>query len=265
MAKPKSEIQTIAPVPARVVREVPVEGEVPWYRHPEWSREFPWLLQGVTARGEGPDLFDLSLYGTGRTHDVLTRWEALGRATGFLRTVHGRQVHAATVRFHEAGPPGLSVAPACDGHVTAAPGVLLTVGLADCVGAALVDPVRRAVALLHCGWRGTVAGIFERAIEALVERMDSDPADLHLHLGPAICGDCYEVGPEVHEALGLGVPAAPTPVDLRGVLARRGVGAGVHPERITVSVHCTRCGGSPFFSHRGGHAQRHQSFIGIRA
>ena len=250
---------------AREVREVALDGEVPAYAHPEWSAEFPWLVQGITARGSGPDPFDMALFGTGRTFDVLTRWEALSRATGMDRIVHGRQVHRDTVRFHEAGPPGLEVMPACDGHVTAARSVLLTVGLADCVGASLVDPVRRTVALLHCGWRGTVAGILERGIETLAERMDSERGDLRLHLGPAICGKCYEVGPEVHEALGLEPPAVPTPVDLRAALARRALLAGLGPTHITISAHCTRCGDSPFFSHRGGHVERHQSFIGIRA
>jgi YfiH family protein len=207
----------------------------------------------------------MAVFGTGRTFDVLARWEALGRATGFQKLVHGRQVHGSTVRLHESGPPGLYVAPRCDGHATAAPNVLLTVGLADCVGASVVDPARRAVALLHCGWRGTVAGILERGVEALVERMDSDPAELHLHLGPAICGVCYEVGPEVHEALGLSAPSAPRPVDLRAVLAARAVQAGIDPERVTVSAFCTRCGDSPFFSHRGGDAGRHESFLGVRA
>jgi YfiH family protein len=265
MSKPKLDRKPIrAHAAPRPVREVPVAGEVPLYGHPEWAREFPWLVQGVTARGEGSQPFDLALFGTGRTYDVLTRWQAFGRACELERIVHGRQVHGSTVRFHEAGPPGLHVAPACDGHATAAPEVLLTVGLADCVGASLVDPVRRAVALLHCGWRGTAAGVLERGIEVLAERTDSDPADLHLHLGPAICGECYEVGPEVHRALGLEAPPAPRPVDLRGALARRAVDAGVDPSRITVSEHCTRCGGSPFFSHRGGDAERHQSFLGIR-
>ena len=135
------------------------------------------------------------------------------------RWVHGRQVHGATVRLHEAGPPGLAISPSCDGHVSGAPGVLLTVGLADCVGISLVDPVRRAVALLHSGWRGTAAGILEAGITVLRERLDSHARDLHVHLGPAICGRCYEVGPEVHAALGLPAPRGPQPVDLRAVLA----------------------------------------------
>jgi hypothetical protein len=256
-------VATEVGVRIRKIRETPVEGDVPRFAHPEWSRELPWLVQGVTTRGAGPEPFDMALFGTGRTSDVMARWESLRRATHMERIVHGRQVHGAIVRFHEAASPGLQIVPSCDGHVTAAPGVLLTVGLADCVGASLVDPARRAVALLHCGWRGTVAGVLEQGIEALVERVDSDPGDLHLHLGPAICGECYEVGPEVHDALGLDAPSAPTPVDLRAVLAGRALAIGLTLSHISVSAYCTRCGDSPFFSHRDGDPERHQSFLGI--
>ncbi|HAC06481.1 MAG TPA: laccase, partial [Gemmatimonadetes bacterium] len=63
--------------------------------------------------------------------------------------------------------------------------------------------------------------------EVMQESVGSDPARIHLHLGPAICGDCYEVGSEVFEALEQPVPANPAPIDLRAVLAQRAVDAGV--------------------------------------
>jgi len=248
---------------ARTVLETPVDGEVPAYVHPEWYQGFSWLVQGVTSRGDEASAFDMALFGSGRVGTVLGRWEALGRATGTARWVHARQVHGAAVRLHDAGPPGLHVAAPCDGHATIAPGVLLTVGLADCVAASLVDPVRRAVALLHCGWRGAAEGILETGIAVLAERAASRAGDLHLHLGPAICGECYEVGPEVHAALGLPVPGGPLPVDLRAVLVRRAVAAGIDGSRVTISGHCTRCGDSPFFSHRAGSVERHVSFLGL--
>jgi hypothetical protein len=234
------------------------------YRHPEWAQVFPWLTQGITARGEGPEPFDMALFGKTPVGTILSRWEALGQATGLARWVHGKQIHGSAVRFQEAGPPGLHLTPSCDGHVSAAPGVLLTVGLADCVGAAVIDPTRRAIGLLHCGWRGTATGVLERGLQVLRERLDSDPSDLHVHLGPAICGECYEVGPEVHAALGLAVPSASQPLDLRSVLAARARANGVPAAHITVSGHCTKCGGSRFFSHRGGDGGRQQAFLGIR-
>jgi hypothetical protein len=222
----------------------------------------------MTARGDAADRFDLSLFGTGATGPVMGRWEVLGARLGFRVLAHGRQVHGSTVRLHEVRSPGLHVAPATDGHVTARAGVLLTVSAADCVPIFLVDPERRAVAALHGGWRGIAAGILEAGLAVLGERLASSPADLHMHLGPAICGGCYEVGPEVHQALGLGTGLAavsrPTPVDLRTVLVGRAVAAGVSPDRITRSELCTLCGDSPFFSHRGGDAERQVGFIGVR-
>lgn len=254
---------------AGTIRETPSPGtHLPALTHPGWAGELPWLAQGITTRGPGPEPFDLALFGDAPGHRVHERWTTLREATGCARAVHGRQVHARRVALHDAGPPGLFLAPDCDGHVTRAPGVLLTVSVADCVPVSVVDARLRAVALLHAGWRGAAAGILERGLAVLGERFGSDPGDLHLHLGPSICGACYEVGPEVHEALGLDAPSGPVPVDLRGVLAEHAADAGVGEERITVSRWCTLCGGGgeegALFSHRGGDRERQMAFLGIR-
>ncbi len=253
-----------APPAFRTILEEPTPLPVPLWVHPEWAAAFPWLAQGTTGRGHGEAPFDLALFGSAPAREALERWWALGRALDTPRMVHARQVHGAAVRFHRNGPPGLHVAEPCDGHVTRTPGVLLGVTTADCVPIQVVAPRARAVAALHGGWRGVAAGILERGLHVLGERLAVDAAGVHVHLGPAICGDCYEVGPEVHAALGLDVPAGPAPVDLRAALARRAVAAGVSAECVTVSGHCTRCGGSPFFSHRGGCRERQLGVLGVR-
>lgn len=250
--------------PATVLEVREEGGGVPFVTHPGWAEGFPWLVQGTTTTGED-EPFDLALFGDAPGRAAHPRWDLLREATGFPRAVHGRQVHRTRVLLHHEGPPGLHLAPDTDGHATRAPGVLLTVATADCVPIFLVDPPRRAVALLHGGWRGVAAGILERGVEVLGERLGTDARELHMHLGPAICGSCYEVGPEVHAALSLEEPERPTPVDLRAVLAERAGALGVPRERVSVSGHCTRCTGSPLFSHRGGDAGRQVSFIGVRA
>lgn len=224
-------------------------------------------MQGTTGQGDAEELFDLGLSGDGPVGRVLERWRALGRATGMAHLVHARQVHAADLWVHDGvGAPGLLVMEGVDGHLTRRPGVLLTVSVADCVPVSLVDPERRAVALLHAGWRGAAAGIVERAIARLAEEFGSAAADLWLHCGPAICGNCYEVGPEVHRALrpAADPPPAPAPLDLRAAIAERARAEGVPPEQITLSTHCTRCGPGAFFSHRGGSPARQMGFLGIR-
>lgn len=235
----------------------------PRYVHAGWADAYPDVVQGVTSRGAGRPI-DMGLFGGAPTDEVQGRWATLAEALGVERVVHGRQVHAARVVVHREGPPALSIHPSTDGHVTRQPGVLLTVATADCVPITLLDPSRRVVALLHAGWRGVAAGIVERGIEVVCDRLLSATEDLVVHLGPAICGACYEVGPEVHEALEMERPSRPLPVDLRGVIARRAVEADIPADRITVSSYCTRCGDPPFFSHRAGCTERQLSFVGLK-
>lgn len=257
--------KSFEPAPAfRVVRELPTDG-VPGFSHPGWLRRFPWLVQGTTARGDPDDPFDLGLFTeTASSLSVLERWDVLRSFTGLFCVYHAHQVHGAAVRFHRRAPPGLHLADPCDGHAAVDAGVLLTVSVADCVPVFLVDPSRRAVALMHAGWRGTAAGVLERGVATLVERVASRPGDLLLHLGPAICGGCYEVGAEVFQALGLEDPGAPAPLDLRDALARRAVAVGVRAENVSVSAHCTLCGDGGLFSHRGGDRRRQVGYLGVR-
>lgn len=239
-----------------VVRESAVAlGDVTLHAVPDWGR-FPWLVHGTTGAGPGSDL---GLFGATPAGEVHDRWRVLRETLGMPRAVHSRQVHGAAVMRHGDPAPGLLLTDGHDGHVSGIPGVLLTVAVADCAPLFLVDPERRRVALLHGGWRGTAAGIVEAGLRAL----GSAPAAVRAHLGPAICGACYEVGPEVHQALGLPVPDRNTPVDLRAVQARRLTDAGVPAGQVTVSEHCTRCG-EGFFSYRGGDGERQLGVLGVR-
>lgn len=243
----------------RTVREVRSPGKIPLYRQPEWERAYPWLIQATTGRGEdSSDGFDLGLFGDAPVGPVLERWGLVREALGTQRAVHSRQVHGRNISGHEDASPGLLVLDGYDAHWTARAGILLTVSVADCVPIFLVDPGRRRVALLHGGWRGTAAGILARGIEAL----GGDPADLKLHLGPAICGRCYEVGPEVHAALGLPRPDGKRPVDVRAVQAIQAIQAGIPASSITLSEHCTLCGGG-FFSHRAGSSSRQMGVLAL--
>jgi YfiH family protein len=251
---------------AREVTEVSVPGAPPRVEHPEWARRMPWLAQGVTTRADDGTAFDMGFFGATAVGETVARWAALRAATHCPRAVHSRQVHGARVAPHDRRGPGLFLGEGADAHVTSTPGLLLTVSVADCVPAFLVDVERRALGLVHAGWRGAAAGVLEAGIEALVDA-GSPPGDLLLHLGPAICGACYEVGPEVFQALGQAVPRGPTAIDLRDVLRGRAIAAGLQGANVTMSAHCTRCeraGGRRFHSHRAGEAERQIAFLGIR-
>ena len=260
---------------ARRVREEQASG-LPSLVHPEWVEAFPWVVQGTTTRGGGGAPFDFGLFSSGSPEaTVRHNWRRLRDATGATRAVHARQVHGAEVRVHldaagsdrpasaTDGPtPGL--AGPCDGHVTDRPGVLLAVTTADCVPVFVVDPEHRAVAALHAGWRGVAAGVLERGFAVLQDAFGTKPEASHVHMGPSICGRCYEVGTEVFEALDRPVPDGPSPIDLRAVLVERACALGVSIEAVTVSHHCTRCTESELFSHRGGDSGRQVGYVAIR-
>ena len=248
------------------MREILQPGPVPLWVHPNWSERFPWLVQGTTGAGDPAEPFDLGLFGSQPVGAVLERWRALRGATEMPGVVHARQVHAAGVAVHGAAIRGTLVSEGTDGHVTNAPGLLLAVSVADCVPVSLVDPDRRAIALLHAGWRGTAAGILSVGLAKLHTLVGTEPGDLWVHLGPAICGSCYEVGPEVHAAIHpeRPPPAAPEPIDVRAALAAQAETLGVRPDRISASEHCTRCGPGDFFSHRGGSTARQMGVLGVR-
>ena len=230
-------------------------GDVPLFAHPEWER-WNWLVQGVTPREAG----NFASFGEQTTNEIQTRWRNLRAQTDTRRSVLGRQVHGAHVINHETFADGMLFTDDADGHITRVVGTLLGVSVADCVPVFIVDERQRMAGALHAGWRGVAAKILDRGIKC----MGGTPASMHVHLGPAICGDCYEVGPEVHTQLGLSDPGKNANIDIRGVLVQQALAAGISEANITSSSFCTRCSDSPFFSHRAGHPERQVGVIGLR-
>jgi hypothetical protein len=81
--------------------------------------------------------------------------------------------------------------------LTNQPMVTLMMRFADCTSIFLHDPVQRVVGLVHAGWMGTVNGAARVAIEAMVDKYGSKPADIRAGIGPSIGPDHYEVGEDV--------------------------------------------------------------------
>ena len=189
----------------------------------------------------------------------VARWEQLVQelTPEALRLASARQVHGATVLTHEADFRGWRRQDAADGHFTHSAGTALAITVADCVPIFLGHP-SGAIGLLHAGWRGTVAHILEVGIARFTEaglRVE----ELRMHLGPAICGRCYEVGPEVFEQLTGWSTTRTRHVDLRALLAEQARNGGV--QHLSASPYCTRCDNDRFFSHRCGDAQRQVAVI----
>jgi len=191
--------------------------------------------------------------------DVFGRWLSLADELTALapRLVFAHQVHGDTVLVHADAWHGWLRERDADAHVSLLPGTAMAVTVADCVPVFLAHP-SGATAIIHSGWKGTLANVSAKAVRRLVE--GGFPAqDMRAHCGPAICGACYEVSPDVYGQLtGRAVPG-PTPVDLRALIVDELRSAGV--SAISVSPSCTRCHTERFFSHRAGDEGRQLGVI----
>jgi YfiH family protein len=202
-------------------------------------------------------------FGTGGNDpvsEVMSRWNSLVAELRLLapRFATAAQVHGNHVVSHAGGWEGWLRVPAADGHLSTTPGTAFAVTVADCVPVFIAHP-SGAIALLHSGWRGTASRITECAI-ATFRSLGLSPSDLHIHLGPSICGDCYEVSPDVYSQLTSRPVSSPTTVDLRSLIASHARSAGVR--QITISPFCTRHHNELFFSHRAGDAGRQVAVMG---
>ena len=190
-----------------------------------------------------------------------------GRPWALARQVHGATILRAGTGGPGAGAGGLGPGPPegkaplgeGDGLVTGEAGVVLAVLTADCAPVLLADPGAGVVGAVHAGWRGLAAGVVEAGVAAMAG-LGADPAAVVGLVGPAVGGCCYEVGPDVREAVGDRYPAAlATTRDGRQALdpaagaaqalERAGVG------QVRVAGECTVDLAERHFSHRRDHGR----------
>jgi len=88
-----------------------------------------------------------------------------------------------------------------DALITNEPGIFICVQTADCVPILLFDPVKRVVAAIHAGWKGTISKIAKKTVRQMTETFGSNPKDIVAGIGPSIHIHAYEVGPEVVAAV----------------------------------------------------------------
>lgn len=160
----------------------------------------------------------------------------------WVHQVHGGEV-ARVDRAFESGCKA-------DAMITTDPGKLLSVRVADCIPLLLSSKDGRAVAAVHAGWRGVVAQVAIKAIG----KMGVPAKELSCAIGPSIGLDAFEVGGEV---LGQFDPVfcrrrddGKGYVDLRRVLAKQLIDAGVREDHLDISELCTYRARAEFFSHR---------------
>jgi len=171
--------------------------------------------------------------------------DTVGRPVLYMQQVHGADV----ARVND--PPAAS--PVADALVTTNPTIAVAVLVADCVPLLLADVAAGAVAAVHVGRRGLTAGVAAAAWSALAE-LGARPGSTRAHVGPAICGGCYEVPADMQRAVVEQVPAAAarTARGTPGLDIRAGLHSQLDELGITAVTSDGRCTAesAELYSHR---------------
>lgn len=157
---------------------------------------------GVSSRSY--ESLNLGLHVGDEDGDVLENRRRAAAALGadlgdmvFCNQAHGREVRVVSAADRGSGALRLDDAVAStDALVTAEPGIVLVVMVADCVPVVLYDPAAHVLACVHAGWRGTVARVSEASVAAM-QALGASPGNIIAGLGPAISPDRYQVGADV--------------------------------------------------------------------
>jgi len=239
--------------------------ELTQYQVPAWHSQTG-LVHGFLGRGGGrslPPYAGLNLsYRVGDDpsavkHNVCDMKKALGLHDLHIVTMdqcHGDHIIDVTEPRQEAG--------AGDAMVTSIPGLFLGVLTADCTPILFWSSTGREklTAVVHAGWRGTLAGLAAKVVKHIEDRYGVGPAALQCAVGPTINACCYEVGDDVAGLLtkkwganaerSIRMVNGRIHVDLKKLNAALLVDAGVPGQQIGSAGPCTACSPNEFFSHR---------------
>jgi len=250
---------------------------------------FDSLCHGVTTRqggvSEGPYAkLNLGLHVGDNRESVIENRRRVCAALGvdldrctFAQQVHGDAIRMVTEAETGAGRTRFQDGiPETDGLVVQDSEVAVAVLVADCVPLLFYDPENHVGAVVHAGWRGTAAGIADKAVRFLVEECESRPVALIVGVGPAIGPCCYQVSARVVEELTRGFDyrepvaeqrAGEWYVDLAKANLQQLTAAGVPVGNIELSGICTSCDSDEFYSERklGRPTGRFGAFLSLRA
>jgi len=244
--------------------------------------KYPWLINAFSTREGGVSTgkyssMNLTFTRGDDSEKVKENFRLFGESIGvdICKMVYSDQQHTTNVMEVTSDHLGMGILrdrnfSDIDGIMTNEPGVCLVTSYADCVPLYFVDPVNRAIALSHSGWRGTVGNICQNTVDEMRHLYGSKPEDIITCIGPSICVDCYEVGSDVAgvflEKYGEDAKTVVLPhnknvpgkyqLDLTRANVINMEKAGILPEHISVPDLCTCCNGDVLHSHRASQGQR---------
>lgn len=240
------------------------------------------LVHGVTSRsggvsGEPYSSLNLALHVGDNVKDVLENRRRLCQTIGcslhnLTMAQQTHEDHIVAVGESECGSGAGSYEDALehtDAMMTNVPDIPLLICVADCVPVIIYDPVHRACAVIHDGWRGTVAQLAAKTVFAMRLAYGSLPEQLVAYIGPSISAAHFEVSEDTARQFidaGLADCVKRTndtrTIDLWQANQQLLVQAGLSRAHIDVTASCVFEHTEKFFSYRrdAGHTGRIGAF-----
>jgi YfiH family protein len=200
---------------------------------------FPEILAVLSEREDGSMRLIQNGGGDSNSENRKKFFEKIG--IGEKKVIAAKLAHTTRVEIVDRSSPNFFED--TDGLVTKDANIYLSVTVADCIPVFLFDPGRKIVGVLHCGWRGIVAGIIESAIEKM-SQLEGEPKNLKIVLGPGICKRHFEIKDDVLNEFGKYSKYTERSggkifVDLKGIIKKQLDVSGVRSENVEDIRECT--------------------------
>ncbi|NOQ27532.1 MAG: peptidoglycan editing factor PgeF [Bacteroidales bacterium] len=191
--------------------------------------------------------------------NVSDNLDLLANTLGFERKqlVSPKQTHSANIGIVKTEN---DIFPDTDALITKVPNLCIFIRTADCVPILLFDPVNKAIAAIHSGWKGTIQKISKLTIDLMQKEYGTNPKDIIAGIGPSIGREVYEVGSEVIEQFNksFGNNFCVTPIkdskkgllDLWKVNKKILFDSGIPENQIEIAEICTYSNPELFYSAR---------------
>ncbi|MGB5287725.1 MAG: peptidoglycan editing factor PgeF [Ignavibacteriaceae bacterium] len=207
-------------------------------------QQFPEIIFGFSTKmgitKSAPYYFNLS-YSVGDKKEIVDNnrtefFKELGLNVKMIS--YQKQVHEDYIKeVNSSGNCGES-----DALITIRKNLGLAISSADCPAIFIYDPVKKVIAAIHSGWKGTEKKILKKTIEQLKINFKSNTTDFICYIGPSISQKNYEVGEEVASRFDKEFVIKEKNkfyIDLPGANFQMLTEAGVKPNNIQISGLCT--------------------------
>ncbi|TDQ42339.1 peptidoglycan editing factor PgeF [Aureibacillus halotolerans] len=236
-----------------------------------WDRFSDRLSAGVTTRQKGSsarpyDSLNLGTHVGDASTAVTKNYQILAEelqcnVNDFVTT---KQVHETTIMQADK----MINDEEADGLWTDKHDSVIGMVFADCIPLVFYAPEAHRAAVLHAGWRGTVAGIGSKLLERWAQD-DVSQTEVYAFIGPGICRSCYQVNEDVVAQVPKALRRQTVTslendqylLDLPTLNKELLVEAGMRKDHIDTTTYCTKCDSEFFFSYRGSQRTgRHMAF-----